>query len=348
MAAGAAAAANGQPAGLAKPYVPGAASPLRGQEAALAACLRRQPQPFGVLVVELTPSERGIAAAVHGLDGDAARACVVGLAGKLARPQVPRALRCAVAFGELPVADAPGVEITRDEIRWLGRRIDPTATTRAAGDDAGLAIPALLELARAYADETDAFAASAVVVTLRGPVVLRAPDDAPMKLVNRVLATMEAAGVDLVLARQNADAWQLLRRTGPLPIVPVPVGTGGSWNHPWDSERGGLDDHPTLSLLVTTGTIQVRVARGTSQGEESVALEEISTTQRGPDLDKLERVLAEHRRHPSFAGRADVEIAGENGVHYGDLASVIERAERVGFGAARVVVPAALSTRPRR
>jgi hypothetical protein len=314
------------------PYVPGAASPLRGQEAALTACLRKQPRPYGVLAVDL---EAGGKAAVHGLDGDAARTCIVELAGKLPRPQGP-AQRCAVAFGDMPIADAPGVEITADELRWLGKRVETPAAV-AADDSSALEIPALFAPAAVYAKET---AAPAAPVSLRGPIVLRAIDATPMKVIGRVLRTLEAADVDVVLARRGPSDWRLLRRTGPLPIVPVPAGTGGRWSHRGGGValRASAEDRLALSILVSTDKIRI----GVSRTNDAV---ELPTGPGGPDAGKLERVLAERKRSAPFADRDDFEIAADDAVRYGDVASIIELAGKLGFEDARVLEPAALSAR---
>lgn len=318
------------------PHVPGAGNPLRGQEAALAACLRRQPRPYGVLVVELAYAASGTRAAVHGLDDEAARACVVEVARLLPKAAVP-AHRCSVAFGELPLADAPAVEITAAGVRWLGKIIG--SLDALAEDDARrLRIDALLEPAIAYGRET---AAPAEPVALRGPVLLRAADATPMKLVHRVVHTLALAGVDLVPARHDGAAgWKLLRRVGSLPVVPVPLGTGGPWSHRYPGARAAAGEpRPELSILVTADRIWI----GVSRANEIVA---VSRTPAGHDLDGVERVLAEHKRGARFAGRDELEIAGDDAVPYGDVAAVLERADKAGFVFAQLVPPADLSARP--
>lgn len=318
------------------PHVPGAGNPLRGQEAALGACLRRQPKPYGVLVVDLAYDASGTRAAVHGLDDEAARACVVEVARLLPKAAVP-AHRCSVAFGELPLADAPAVEITAVGVRWLGKAIG-SLDALAADDARRLRIDALFEPAIAYGRET---AAQAEPVALRGPVLLRAADATPMKLVHRVVHTLALAGVDLVPARHGGTAgWKILRRVGPLPVVPVPLGTGGPWSHRYPGIRAAAGEpRSELSILVTADRIWI----GVSRANESVA---VSRTPAGHDLDQVERVLAEHKRGARFAQRDEIEVAGDDAVPYGDVASVLERADKAGFVFARLVPPAELSARP--
>ncbi len=197
--------------------------------------------------------------------------------------------RCAVAFGELPVADAPRRRDRHDEIRWLGRACQGHAATLPAptSDKAGLddSRAARAGLARTPTRTTPSRRPTVVVYAARSRVVLRAPVDAPMKLVNRrCWPRLEAARRrPRCSARKNWDAWQT-----PAPHGPTCRSCRSRWgparssSRPWYGEWGGLVDHPMLLLLVTTGAIPGRSRPEDLAGRGRRIVEEISATQRGP------------------------------------------------------------------
>ncbi|HEY8146419.1 MAG TPA: AgmX/PglI C-terminal domain-containing protein, partial [Kofleriaceae bacterium] len=177
----------------AAPYRPGAESPLRGHEPMLATCLRKQPAAHGVAVVELDIDEAGAikSSTVHGVGGEVP-ACIAAAVKQLKVVGVAAGVqRCPVAFGAVPVAAARGVDITAADVTVDGKKVADVAAI--VSDDAdAYKIEQLYELMRPAVEENKA--AAAPVVAVRGPIVVRAIDEAPMKVVTRALVTLAMAG----------------------------------------------------------------------------------------------------------------------------------------------------------
>lgn len=163
--------------------VPPEASPLRGSEDAIRACLAKQPARHGTLVIELA-ADSG-ATRVHGGGSAETDACLVQVAARVAHPAAGApAQRCSLAFGTVAAADAPGVELA--------------ASSAAAG-----------AFEEAFGD-----------TVVLGPFVVRADDGTPMSRVNRVLEATRRAGVLPALAARRDGAWSLLR-AATLPEAPL-------------------------------------------------------------------------------------------------------------------------------
>jgi len=198
-------------------------------------------------------------------------------------------------------------------------------------DDKAFKIPALFEAADKRAK---AQIASKTPVVLHGPLLVKPLDATPIMVVNRAYASLLMAGEDAVLAAQRGGEWKPLRKLSALPVVPVPVGTGGSWNH---KQRRVLavDEAVHISVLVTAERIWVGLARVNE-------FQEI----KGHDIAKLAEVLAGHKKGTFFAERTDLEIAGEGKVPYSKVVEVIEAATKAGFVDWEFNDPMGLSARP--
>ena len=312
----------------------GGKSPLRGHEAALGACFRKQKATHGVAVIDFTYDATGavIGATLHGVDGAEVAACVSEAAKTMKRvgPE-STAQRCSVAFGTLPAAEAPGVDITADAILFGGKKLlDPATVVMDAGAELKLA-----PLFEAASVKTPA----AAPVSVRGPMMIRPIADARMKVVNRVLATLVMADANPVFAAQEGAGWRTLTEVA-LPVVPVPAGTGGPWHGTGasrDAAQAVADvPEPQLSILVAADkTIWV----GTTAGDR------VKLAPAADQAAQLEKALRDHRASAAFASRADVEIAAEDEVTYGAVVAVIDAAARIGFRRWAILDPASTSVR---
>jgi hypothetical protein len=323
----------------ARTYEPGASNPLRAEQHALTECFRKGGQRFGAVVLELRYDATGKVndATAHGLDDEHARSCVLATAKRLQRTGAgPAAQRCALAFGVMPPAAMPAIDITADAIKLDGKQLAslPAAET----DTHGVKIP---ELVAAIEAEVKAATAAGPALVMHQPRIIRPLPATPMNLVVRVLTSVLAAGDDLVLAAQRGTDWQLLQSLLTLPVVPVPFGTGGTWNHIkarrnlFASSASGDGERVTLSLLVTQDHIWVGLSR----------VNESQEVARGPSqLDKLAELLRAHKASAFFADRSDVEIAGDASVTYGDVVKVIDVALKTGFTGWQLTEPQGLTT----
>jgi hypothetical protein len=355
--AGAGAAAGGSASSPAKPprelyrpdppveddrtYQPGAANPLRAEQAALTECFRKHPTHHGAIVVELGFDAAGgvTQAGVHGLDDERVRACVVEVAKRVKRAGAgPAAQRCSVAFGQMPVSALPAVDITGDAISLAGKQLaSPQAIANAPSPPS--AIPELVVAVRARGEA--AAAATGPVVSIYGPVALRPLDSTPMKVVARAMNSVLTAGDDFVLAARRGGEWLPVQQIS-LPVVPVPFGTGSRW-HRVKGGRGRFvavdaveDRGMTLSILITRQHIWVGLSR-VNEFQELVRGESQS--------GELSKALAAHKsKH--FAKRTDLEIAAADDVSYGELVNVIDLATKAGFVDWQLTDPQALTARP--
>jgi hypothetical protein len=324
----------------AKGYEPGEANPLRSAQGDLVECLRKNPEHHGVAVVELKYANGTVAdAIVHGLSDANTMACIVAAAKKL--PSAPRkvpAERCSFAFGEMPPAALPTVDITDNAITFGGKSVATTAAV--LGDDTpGRKIEPLFDAvhSRVIADTTG----TPPVVKLHGPLVVRAVDATPLKVFYEVIGSVVSGGDDLVLAtRRNRSDWQLLP-TMSLPVVPVPYGTGGVWNRIKGTSRSlsGIDsdEAPHLSVYVQKDHIWVGVSR----------VNEFTDIPRtGDAIAKLEAALKVQKSSVLFSDRDDLEVAGDDDTTYGDLVDAIDAAAKTGFPRWQITQPSALAARP--
>ena len=308
------------------PYRVGRDNPLRDHASALEECFRKNPQHAGVAVVELGYDASGAVtnATAHGIDDERTRACVVEVATKVRRGANAATERCGMSFGELPVAELPGIDISADAIALAGKSV------ASAKDAQGDTIPALVT---AIAARRDAATSSTAPVALYGPLVLRAEPTASMKAVTRAMTSVVVAGDDFVLATRDGSAWKLVSHMA-LPVEPVPVGTGGRWLRMKTATRGrgGDDERLVLSLLVAHDSVWVGISR----------VLEFTQVKR----DQLLVALKEHK-HSAFFGdsRTDIEIAGADDATYADVIAAIDIAAQAGFPDWIVATPSSLAAR---
>ncbi len=303
-------------------YRTGATNDLREQDAALSACVRGNPTPYGAVVVELGTTPR-----VYGLDDAKTQACVLAVAKKI----VPMGQRCSFAFGVMPPSALPGLDIAGDAVTFAGK---PLALGAAPG-------PARSIVDAIRTTVTAAIAATAPVVAIHGPLVIRATDDTTVKVLTRVIVGVLAAGDDFVLATRRGGDWQLLDKLD-LPVVPVALGSGGRWNRVMGTDPGGLRrpfNRERLSVLITKDAIRVGV---------SIVAELTSIPRDAAQWTQLEAMLKAKKHSPAFVDRTDIEIAADDDVTYGDLVKAIDNAKQAGFVGWQLTDPPGLSARPTR
>ena len=271
-------------------------------------------------------------ARVHGIGDARTNTCLIATA-KLVVHRGATAERCGLSFGAMQVADLPAIDINTN-ITFGSVRVP--AETIVADDAKVTTIP---ELEAAVIQSVEA--AMAAVVSLHGPIVVRPEDATPMKVVMRVLGSVIAGGDDFVLARHRGATWEPLYQMT-LPIVPVPIGTGGKWNPMKGQARGGRsamgdDERVVLSVLVAKDQFWVGVSR----------VNEFQQIPRDAgQAEKLVATLKEQKASAFFADRTDVEIAADDDVPYSDVLDVIAKASEVGFFDWQLTDPAGLAARP--
>jgi hypothetical protein len=317
-----------------KRYVPGAKSPLKANNSAVAACIREHgsaKQPYGIIVAG--KNDDGKIDAWGPDQPEALRRCIAELARK-----IQLSGRCALAYGDMPASKVVGIDITADSIALGGKTLASTEPLTGEREEYN-AIPELFGPLRdrVLAMEKPGPGSSA---SIRGPLLVRPVADVPIEVVQQVLQTATDAKAAPVLAVQRNGRWKPLREIGKLPVVPVPVGKGD----PWAPMRwvGLRSSHytvpPTLSILVTRKAIWFGVS-GTGDREQVAA--------KGGHFDwkAVDRILTSKKASPRLAGRFDLDIAGEAGVPYSTVAKAIERANAVGFVEWLLVSPRSLSVR---
>ena len=316
-------------------YRPGTKNPLDMQTKALEACFRGNPAHFGAVVFELKYDAAGAVttAKVDGIADATTNACLVA-AAKLVKHPGTQAENCGVAFGEMQLADLPAIEIGTANVTFGKLSLPIRAIVADASPTTKIA-----DLQAAVADTVKA--AMSAPISLHGPIVIRPEDATPMKVVVRVLGSVIAGGDDFVLARHEGATWQPLYQLT-LPIVPVPVGTGGKWNPVKNQSRsGGGADHGDqnvrMSLLVTKQQIWVGLSRISEFQELPVGADQLA---------KLVATLKEHKASAFFADRADLEIAAEDDITYGEVLAVIAKAREAGFVDWSLTNPSGLSAVP--
>jgi hypothetical protein len=309
-------------------YQPGADNPLRAERAALEACFRRNPVHHGVAVVELgyDAAGRTTGAVVHGLDDEHTRSCVSAAARRVMRAQRAgselAAERCAMSFGEMPLAALPAIDLDTDAIRLAGKTV---ATPSAIASDPDTPqVAGVVDAVRARVRA--AIASAAPVVAIDGPLIVRPIDAMPMKIVTRVLASVLAAGDDFVLARRAGNASQLLAPMA-LPVVPVPQGTGGRWNRLTRTPTARIGISSPLLLRITKQQISITE----SNAKQLVVLPR--------DPAELEQELKRVKASAAIADGGELEITVDDDVPYGDVANVIAAATQVGFRDWNIAVP---------
>ncbi len=295
-------------AGLQSPerYTPGASNPFAAQAAALSDCLQRGSSRYGAFVVELAfdPSGAVKTATTSGLTDEAAKTCVTELAEAANRPpHVGPNERCSIAYGAMPIdvehpltLDGQTLTIDRRPIDF--DHLQSTLDARVAAAKGGNA-----------------------VLQLFGPIVLEPSDATPMSSVYRAIRAILDAGDDFVLAR-HAATWKLLVPLE-LPVVPVPLGSGGRWNRFEASQPPGMTPTARTAVIVTVKPQQITLAVGENQ---------IKFWARDAMVrDKLAAALQALKASRDFSGRTDLELAGYDDATYGDLLILVDLATAAGF-----------------
>ncbi len=305
------------------PYIPGAHNPLTAASSAIEECLRTNSKPYGAVVVTSDPA----GPKVIGVDEDVADCVATAAKAALVAP----ATTCSFSFGDIPIAELPGVDVSASAIAYGGTTITTVAAVT-SDQSPTFKIDALFTRLDAA---TKAAVTSTAPIAIVGPLAIRPIDATPIAVVNKVVNTARAAGADPVLAREHGATWKLLHMIS-LPAIPVPRGTGGLWSSPQRrSNTKRLDDeHVVLSVLVQPDKIWVGLSR----------VNEFQPIPAG-DLEKLSETIKQHKKSAFFVDRSDIEIGGEL-VTYGDVAKVIEVVRDAGFVDFYFADPAGLSARP--
>lgn len=302
-------------------YNPGRTSPFVDHETELTECFRKNTKHYGAVVVELHYAAGKVTTAtVYGLDNESATACVVAAVKPIKRGPDATAERCSVAFGDMPIADLPTIDLTDKAVTYAGKDIATTASIIA--DDTKTT--KLADLQSAIAAQVRA-ALDANVVSLHGPNVLRPVDSTPMKLVVRALGSAIAAGDDFILERKNGTGWEPLLPMK-FPVVPVPIGTGGAWNPVSGQSRGGGADVDEERVVLSIRIMKQQARIGLSRTNEVREVPRDASY-----MDKLEAALKEHKASAFFRDRTDLEIAADDDVPYGDVLATIDLVTKVGF-----------------
>lgn len=209
-------------------YLPGSASPLGELRLALIDCFREQDRMMGVAVFDLAPSS----ITSYGIANADFTKCVATLAPQVS---VKEPMRCSAAFGTAMLPELPHIDLGPDGVRIDDKRVEVKDT------DTWWKIEPIYTWS---SDRVRTTLTSSAPVVLHGPVIVRPAPTTPMRLVTKLVHTLIAAGDDPMLAADRSGTWQPLHpRT--LPVIPVPLGTGGSWN----SDKAKLDV-PRTSILV--------------------------------------------------------------------------------------------------
>jgi hypothetical protein len=303
-----------------KPYTPGAASPLVELRISLVDCFRRQDKHYAAAVFDLAPGS----ILVHGIDHPAFARCLVELGPQV---KVTTPVRCSATFGSADASTLPALDITADAITMNGKKvIEPAAV--AGTSSQWWRIDAVAKVAHDHVETT---LASKDPLTLHGPLAVRPLPATPMKIVTKLVHTLISAGEDPVLAAQRNGTWQLVRNY-PLPVVPVPTGTGGSW----DSEASVFADpepKPKLSVLVDANDVWVGASI-------------VNKGKRMP-FAELKQYLTDAKASKDFADREDIQIAGTDEVPYSRVVEAIDIANGAGFRRWSLTSPIGLAAQPR-
>jgi len=204
-----------------------------------------------------------------------------------------------------------------------------------APTERGSAAPIDPELARQQAIE--AARSAGVLGSQHGPLVLRPVDTTTMKVVTRAIASVLAAGDDLVFASQSGTEWTLLSPMPlGLPLVPVPFGTGGMWNDVKAPGRGGsvATDRKVLSLHVGKDKIALAVSK---------TADVVSFSRDATAVQALGDALKAKKALPDFTNRDDIEIAIDSDLTYADYVAVVRTAIAAGFTHWRYTEPGSLA-----
>lgn len=193
---------NGQPCGLIgegatyarpphdPPPPPPPENPLRTVESQLAACLRQEPEQYGTGLVEFGAQPKVI--------GLARPACVDKLAAELNKTAKP--MRCSFAFGEMPFAKLPTLELQ-------------AAATFFNGEDRANPKQAIEQHLAETRDGP---------LVLQGPIAISAQPTTPMTIVRDAAVAIDDADLDVAFIAPHAFGGVRLVPSLELPPVPLP------------------------------------------------------------------------------------------------------------------------------
>jgi len=266
------------------PYQPSHGNPLVPHATAIARCLTASGARYGVAIVEL-----GAKPTVHGVDA-ATAACITN-----ATRSISESKRCSLAFGEMPLADLPAIDVTP--------------------------APSTVDLAARHAKF---LGPSPPVVAIYGENVIRAKDDVAMKHVFREISRVLLAGEDFLLARETKTGWTLFDPPAlPFPIVPVPHGTGGFGNRVSSPGRPGVDcDCVYISFVSTKTSVSINLSR---------VNEHIVIARDAKFATVLATELRKMKHAPFYEDRTDFEIAASDDSTYGQFLELVTAARAAGW-----------------
>ncbi|HUH04595.1 MAG TPA: AgmX/PglI C-terminal domain-containing protein [Kofleriaceae bacterium] len=338
-------------------YVPGTDNPLRTHGPGIEACFRKHRKPYGVAVVEMTFGDGGAvtAAKTHGDLGDALASCVSEAAKKARFESASGSTRrCPVAVGTAVIDQPPGrgggpvplVDITADQVSFEDTALVSVAALVEDTSPTWKIVPLYERSVHQREKQRENTNKDETRVTVTGPGVIRPVGTTPMKVVNRVVMTLADAGLDFVLAAEGTDGWRILRGIE-LPVVPVPRGSGETWNRTGWSLKGRAwavdtlaDDEPPirLAILVTREAYWLGLTR---VGE----IRRVERAGDARDAVSLRESLAALGAIPGREGRIDAEIAADDDIAYADVVGVIDQALTAGLTDWMLTGPNALSVR---
>jgi len=307
-------------------YEAGATSPLRTRRDAIETCVHRSGLDAGAFIVGLAfGANDQTTLELEGGDAVLA-ACLRAIV--LARvPSQPDHQRCGVAFGVRPFTAMPAIAITASDVAYGATTVDHVRDIVADTDTTHVRSDALFERLDAWGRHAPV---SSTSVAVRGVGLIEPIDATPMKVVYRVLRSALLANVDYALASEVGSTWTPLRDVV-APVVPVPLGTGRTWNGEAKTRDESTSFRPELTVRLAKDRISVITVQPTQGTEARVELT-------GRNWKKLEAALAE-RKHSVFADRMGVKLVADDEVTYGDLAHVAAIAGKVGFLEWRVIQP---------
>ena len=272
------------------PYVPGEQNPLAGL--AIGPCFTK---PYGVAVVDFTYDDAGAVteAKVHGLD-DRAASCLAGVAKTAKRRGTAPAERCSLAFGTLPIPEAPGVRMTHDLIELVAPGKSASIDTQTVVDASdNNPLEKFAEPLRVRPTDP---------VSIQGPLVVRTISTMKAKALNRLLAVAYRSAHHDVLLGERVPA------EIELPVVPVPIDSGRSWTDHVPT-REELAHAPTARAGVHITPTSILV--GTSHADWV----EIS----GRDWAKVRAELARRFEHHD-----DLQVAVHDDVTIAELVALVD------------------------
>ena len=324
-------------------YAPGRSNPLGSYNQGLLDCFRAkvpEKRPYGAMLLDIAERDNGhvVVAATSDTKNGALESCVARAIGKAPKKNRPTTglRRCALAFGENGLGDAEGIDITETDIS-AGRRRRGDLASVLADAESPPNVPGLAEWLDRLQTKRRRLDHKPLVNDQ--PLVVRPLGSTPMKAVMGVLAEIEAAGMDSVLAVSQASGWRPVHPVT-LPVVPVPRDTGAGWTLGRRSATSKPSKVPiNASLYIGPEDVWI----GISRVED---FRRFSTRNGGFDLDAFARGLRDVKKNRYFVDRADLEIAADDLVSYDTVVTFIDLAIAAGFTDWRLTTYEHLSAPP--